>query len=351
MTWVVKAPTGGKLSVESLGDPEGKPVFLLHGTPGSRNGPRPRGVVLHRRGIRLISYDRPGYPGSDRQPKRQVVDAAADVEAIADYFGIERFSIIGRSGGGPHALACAARLYSRVICAAALSSLAPYDAEDFNWTAGMVDSNVRAYSDDENVVIAQLEDKAGQVKRNSDGLLRLLWPDLVGHDKEVIGDIALRQLIAQIHVEALRDTADGWIDDVIALRTPWGFDPADIKVPVKLWAGRDDAFSPASHTEWLERRINKAEVEIESGRAHFGAVEILPRILTWVTQKMNEELWSGKLTQLGSESTLSDLALGASVSDRCPVAFGSESAHHSEVAEWSARPPEGSSAAVGNLSR
>ena len=236
MTWVVKAPAGGKLSVESLGDPDGKPVFLLHGTPGSRYGPRPRGVVLHRRGIRLISYDRPGYPGSDRQPKRKVVDAAADVAAIADYFGIEHFSVIGRSGGGPHALACAARLGGRVICAAALSSLAPYDAEDLEWTAGMVDSNVRAYSDDESIVIAQLKDRAGQVRKNSDGLLRLLWPDLVGPDKQVIGDIALRKLIAQIHVEALSDTADGWIDDVIALRTPWGFHPAEIKVPVMLWA-------------------------------------------------------------------------------------------------------------------
>ena len=71
MTQVVRAPDGRRLSVESLGDPEGKPVFLLHGTPGGRHGPRPRGIVLYRLGIRLISYDRPGYPGSDRTPDRR----------------------------------------------------------------------------------------------------------------------------------------------------------------------------------------------------------------------------------------------------------------------------------------
>jgi len=104
MTQVVKAPDGRRLSVESLGDPEGKSVFLLHGTPGGYNGPHPRGIVLHRRAIRLISYDRPGYPGSDRIPERSVADA----ETIADYLRIDRFSVVGRSGRAPHALAFAA---------------------------------------------------------------------------------------------------------------------------------------------------------------------------------------------------------------------------------------------------
>ena len=292
MTQVVKAPDGRKLSVESLGHPEGKPVFLLHGTPGGRNGPRPRGIVLHRRGIRLISYDRPGYPGSDRLPGRQVADAARDVEAIADYLGIDRFSVIGRSGGAPHALACVSILKERTICAAALGSLAPYDAENLDWKRGMADSNIQVYSDataDLEALIEKLNKQAGQVKNNSEGLLKLLWPELVGHDKEVIGDIALRQIIARIHEEALRETADGWIDDVIALSRPWGFELSDITAPVKLWGGSDDVFSPISHTQWLAEHIKGAELDIEIGKAHFGAVEILPSILTWVAEKANME--------------------------------------------------------------
>ena len=236
MTQVVEALDRRMLSVESLGDPAGKPVFLLHGTPGGRYGPRPRGIVLYRLGIRLISYDRPGYPGSDRKAERTVADAAGDVEAIADHFGFDRFSVVGRSGGAPHALACAALLKKRVICAAALGSLAPYDAEGLNWNAGMADSNVRAYRDAESdlgTLIATLNEQATRVRNNSESLLKSLWPELVGDDKEVIGDIALRQIIAQVHAEALRDSVDGWIDDVIALSRPWGFDPAAIAVPVK----------------------------------------------------------------------------------------------------------------------
>lgn len=292
MTQVVEALDRRMLSVESLGDPAGKPVFLLHGTPGGRYGPRPRGIVLYRLGIRLISYDRPGYPGSDRKAERTVADAAGDVEAIADHFGFDRFSVVGRSGGAPHALACAALLKKRVICAAALGSLAPYDAEGLNWNAGMADSNVRAYRDAESdlgTLIATLNEQATRVRNNSESLLKSLWPELVGDDKEVIGDIALRQIIAQVHAEALRDSVDGWIDDVIALSRPWGFDPAAIAVPVKLWSGSDDVFSPVSHTYWLAKRIEGAELEIQKGKAHFGAVEILPKILTWVAEKASSD--------------------------------------------------------------
>jgi len=293
VTHVVKAFDGRKLSVEIAGDPDGTPVFLMHGTPGGRCGPRPRGIVLHRLGVRLISYDRPGYPGSERKQDRTVADAAYDVQAIADEFGFHRFSVVGRSGGAPHALACAAILNEHVTCAAALCSLAPYDAEGLDWTAGMADSNVRAYRDAEADLaglIATLDDQAGRVRSNSEGMLRLLWPELVGHDKAVIGDIALRRIIARVHAEALRDSADGWIDDVVAMSRPWKFDLSDIKAPVKLWSGSADVFSPAAHSRWLAGRIETATLEEEPGNAHFGAVEKLPKILGWVAGVASKEL-------------------------------------------------------------
>jgi pimeloyl-ACP methyl ester carboxylesterase len=296
VTEVVKVATDQgvrKLSVESLGDPEGNPVFLLHGTPGGRYGPRPRGIVLYRLGIRLITYDRPGYPGSDRIPDRTVANAADDVEAIADYLGIKNFSVVGRSGGAPHALACAALLKERVICAAALSSLAPCDAEGLDWQLGMADSNVEAYHNAENdlaALVATLKAQAWQVRNNSEGLLKTLWPELVDHDKEVIGDIALRQIIARIHAQALKETIDGWVDDVIALSRPWKFELSDISAPVKLWAGGDDVFSPVNHTRWLAKRIYGAKEEIEMGKAHFRAVMVLPKILTWVAEHADVEL-------------------------------------------------------------
>ncbi|MGO9221623.1 MAG: alpha/beta fold hydrolase [Streptosporangiaceae bacterium] len=288
MTQVVKTPDGHRLSVESLGDPWGKPVFLFHGTPGVGRGPRPRGIVLHRLGIRLISYDRPGYPGSDRRDPRSVGDAAYDVAAIADYLRIDQFSVVGRSGGAPHALACAAILNKQVVCAATLSSLAPYDAEGLDWSAGMTEFNVSAYRNaqaDLGALIATLNEKAGQVRVNPEGLLKQLWPELVSDDKDVIGDITLRRIIAQVHAEALRETADGWIDDVVALSRPWGFNLSDIKAPVKLWHGSNDVFSPVGHAYWLSQRIPHADLKIETEQAHFGSVEILVNILRWVAEQ------------------------------------------------------------------
>jgi pimeloyl-ACP methyl ester carboxylesterase len=300
---VVKAHDGRQLAVKSLGDPVGRPVFLLHGTPGTLDGPQPRGIFLYRLGIRLISYTRPGYPGSDRHEGRTVADAAADVEAIADKLDLGQFSVIGRSGGAPHALACAAAksLRDRVICTAALSSLAPYDAHGngLDWFAGMADSNVKAYRNATTLhqvadpapnlqsLIATFCEHARQVRNDSQGLLNTLWPELSGSERQVIGDAALRRIIAQVHAEAVRDSIDGWLDDVMALGSPWGFELSDIVSPVLLWHGVDDRYSPASHAKWLAKKIPTADLDLNPDVAHFGAIEILPETLNWVFRQVS----------------------------------------------------------------
>ena len=291
MTHVVRAPDGRDLAVEVSGHPSGKPVFLLHGTPGSLLGPRPRGIVLYRLDIRLISYNRPGYPGSTRVKGRIVADAAADVEAIADHFGIDRFSVIGRSGGAPHALACAAdkRLRDRLICSASLCSLAPYDANGLDWSADMVESNITAYHNaaESNLqsLIATFNQQAEEVRNSSHGLINTLQPELASPDRQVIGDIALRRIIASTHAEALRESVDGWVDDVMALGHPWGVGFSDISAPVLLWHGGDDGFSPVGHTQWLDQQIATAELRLQSGAAHFDALRVMPEILKWVVDR------------------------------------------------------------------
>ena len=143
---------------------------------------------------------------------------------------------------------------------------------------------------DQDVVVFALEEQAESVRKGSEGLLSTLWPEMSDHDKEFVDDIGIRRIIADIHVEALSNKCvDGWIDDVIAIRRPWKFELADIRVPVKLWGGQDDVFSPVGHTYWLAQQIDGAKVEIEYGKAHFGTVKILPRILTWVARKANAE--------------------------------------------------------------
>jgi pimeloyl-ACP methyl ester carboxylesterase len=286
VTDIAIAADGRKLSVDTFGASGEKDfldVFLLHGTPGGRTGPIPRGPVLYRLGVRLISYDRPGYNGSDRKPGRNVADAAEDVATIADFLGIERFSVVGRSGGGPHALACAALLGDRVDCAAAISSLAPCDADGLDWYKDMAASNVQAYREATDVLVANMDQKAGRVRRDPESLLTSLEPELDGRDITVVGNLALRRLIAETHAEAVQKTAQGWIDDVIAMRSPWGFEPASIKIPVLLWHGTRDKFSPPAHTRWLASRITRSKLW-EDDAAHFRAVEVLPEVLKWVVQ-------------------------------------------------------------------
>jgi pimeloyl-ACP methyl ester carboxylesterase len=281
----VHTPDGRVLAVESWGTPGGTPVFLIHGTPGSRNGPRPRGIVLYGLGVHLISYDRPGYGDSSRRRGRTVADAADDVRAIADAFGIEHFSIVGRSGGGPHALACAALLRDRVDRVATLVSLAPSDAEDLNWYSGMTGSNVRDYStvdDDQDALQVKLVQQATAIRKDPEQLLKLLLPELAGPDRRVVDDIAIRRLLARTYSVGLANSADGWIDDVLAFRRPWGFDVAEVSAPALLWHGLDDRFSPVGHTLWLADRIPNGFPVVERDASHFSAVEVLPRILSWI---------------------------------------------------------------------
>lgn len=290
MSLAVRVPGKGNVAVDTWG--AGVPVFLLHGTPGSRNGPRPRPSVLYRLGIQLICYDRPGYGASDRRPGRQVKDAAEDVRAIADHLDIPTFGVVGRSGGGPHALACAALLSDRVKAAAVLVGLAPPDANGLDWYSGMAESNVAEYTraaDNPERFEATLTLHAEKIRDNPESMLGALASDLSSPDSRVVDDIAMRALLTDTYAEALRNGAAGWVDDVLALRRPWGFDPSQIKGPVYLWHGADDKFSPVAHTYWLSDQIADSYIEIEEGAAHFGAVEILPRVLAWIKEARNSE--------------------------------------------------------------
>ncbi|QXE37603.1 alpha/beta hydrolase [Streptomyces sp. GMY02] len=283
----VRAADGRHLMVERLGDPRGRPVFLLHGTPGSRLGPAPRGMVLYQRGMQLIAYDRPGYGGSDRLEGRSVADVAQDVATIADALGLERFAVAGRSGGAPHALACAALMPDRVTRTAALVTLAPRDAAGLDWFEGMTAFNVLEYttaSRDPDGMAARLIPRADAIRRDPVRLLDELRGELTDSDRMVVSDAGVRTMLLRNYQEALRGSAYGWIDDALAFCGPWGFDPAAIKGPVLLWHGEKDVFSPVGHSRWLGERIPGATVVLEPTAAHFDALHALPRILTWLLE-------------------------------------------------------------------
>ncbi|MBE8473466.1 alpha/beta fold hydrolase [Streptomyces justiciae] len=276
---------GRKLVFDTWGDPQGHPVFLLHGTPGSHQGPRPRSMVLYQLGIHLIAYDRPGYGGSTRRPGREVVDAAEDVATIADLLNLPKFSVVGRSGGGPHALACAARLSKRVQSAAVLVSLAPWDAEGLDWFEGMTESNVREYRNarsNQEVLQSTLVQNADAMRTNPMAVLNDLDDEMPEIDRQIVADAGIRRMLHKNFEVAVEKTADGWIDDAVAFSKNWGFDPKEITVPTLLWHGEKDVFSPVEHFNWLARRIEHATVVLQPSAAHFAAVPVLPQVLGWL---------------------------------------------------------------------
>ncbi len=286
MKRTVRTADGRRLATAVYGDPEGRPVFLLHGTPGSRLGPRPRSAILHRLGVRLICFDRPGYGESDRLPGRRVADAAADVTAVADAFGLSTFAVVGRSGGGPHALACAALLPDRTTKVAVLVGLAPREADGLDWLGGMTELNVTEYeavASGYEQIAAVTKATADAVRADPASLLTKLQSELPDPDLRVVADRGIRSLLVATYAEALRKSAHGWIDDALAFHAPWGFDPAAVTVPVLLWHGANDNLSPVSHAKWLAERIPSAAVVVQAGAAHFGALDVLPDILRWLT--------------------------------------------------------------------
>ncbi|MGW6736337.1 alpha/beta fold hydrolase [Streptomyces sp. NPDC055013] len=275
-------------------------MFLLHGTPGSRVGPRPRTSVLYKLGIRLISYDRPGYGESHRLKGRTVRHSAADVQAIADHLNLGPFSVLGRSGGGPHALACAALLQDRVASAAALVSIAPPDADGLDWYDGMAQSNIDAYrtasealSDGSAACLdrlrANLASNADAIRDNPESLLTWLTPEMPAADRLVVGHGGIRHLLLANYQASAVHSSFGWLDDVLSFRQDWGFEPGKIvEVPTMLWHGEHDTFSPVGHFRWLAARIPSATPVLKREAAHFAALPAVPEILAWLRDRARE---------------------------------------------------------------
>src|SRR5215831_11853246 len=137
MERTVRTPDGRTLAVEDAGNPAGRVVLMHGGSPNSRHLYGPNVADATARGLRLISYDRPGYGGSTPCAGRAIADCTSDVQAICAALGIGRLAMWGYSGGGPYLLACAALLPDLVAAAASLASLAPYGVAGLDWFAGM----------------------------------------------------------------------------------------------------------------------------------------------------------------------------------------------------------------------
>lgn len=263
----VKTPDGRTLAVEDAGDPAGRPVMVHVGTPGCRQLYGRTVADATARGLRLISYDRPGYGDSTPQPGRTMADTADDARVICDALGIGRLAMWGLSGGGPPLLACAALLPGLVVAAACLCSPAPYDAEGLDWLAGFGTAaleEVRLMRNDEPAGRALFEKDREEMLATSPADLAAQWaPGLPpGDDQGFLVDEAICMQ------RAMAPGIEGAWDDCVAQLTPWGFDVARITVPVLLMHGRLDKAVPFGHGQWLAAHIPGVEARLFDNEGH-----------------------------------------------------------------------------------
>jgi len=286
----VAAPDGRTLNVHEAGDPAGPMILYHHGTPMNGALFAAWAQDAAARGARLVGYDRPGYGGSTPHPGRTVADAAADAAAIADALGVQRFATWGISGGGPHALACAALLPDRVVAAASLAGVAPFDAPGLNFFAGMGKDNHVEFG----AAMAGREALEPRAGADAEALSDITPEGLVEAMSTLVSPVdegALRgevgEFLARGMPEVFDNGAAGWVDDDLAFVAPWGFDVAGIRVPVLVWQGRHDQFVPPSHGEWLATHIPGAEVRLTADDGHLTLIsERIPAVHEWLLARV-----------------------------------------------------------------
>jgi pimeloyl-ACP methyl ester carboxylesterase len=282
----VATDSGRELLVQEGGDPDGRAVLAQLGTPSSRVLYRLHLLDAAERGIRLIAYDRPGYGGSTPHPGRSVADCAQDVRTILDALEIDRFAVWGISGGGPHALACAALLGDRAVAAATLASPAPFDADGLDWFADTGEENV----EDDKLILSDPEAARAKLAQDRLEFFDTTEPDPAGSHPTLFSPVdaaaltdELGEYFARRNRTGLAPGIEGWWEDSVAMLKPWGFSPETIRVPVMVLHGRQDRMVPFQHGEWLARRVPAADPYLSDDDGHLTLLQNrVPAVHAWL---------------------------------------------------------------------
>jgi len=275
----IQVPDGRWLDLRVSGPADGVPLIFHHGTPGGSTPSRAMERAVHARGLRLVTASRPGYGDSSPQPGRRVVDVVADMSAVLDEIGASRCLVAGWSGGGPHALACAARLPA-AAGVLVIAGVAPYAAEGLDWISGMGEDNVNEFAatlKGEDELRPYLQRERDELKGvTPEGIVAALESLLPDVDRAVLTGEFGEDMVASFR-EALQSGVEGWLEDDLAFAQPWGFDLAEISAPVAIWQGSVDLMVPFAHGQWLASHVPGAIVHLEDGEGHLsigiGALE------------------------------------------------------------------------------
>jgi pimeloyl-ACP methyl ester carboxylesterase len=246
-------------------------VFWHHGTPNIGAPPVPLFGAAERLGLRWVSFDRPGYGGSSPWPDRDVGSAAEHATAVADALEIDGFAVVGHSGGGPHALACAALAPSRVRGVVSIAGLAPFDADGLDWFAGMAAAGAASLR----AAAAGREAKERHEVSGAEGDLEFTERDLAAFD-------GTWSWVLDVVRPAVDAGPGGLIDDDLAYVRPWGFDPARISAPVLFVHGGRDRVVPSTHSAWLAAHCPTAELRSSAEDGHISILDQAEPALEWL---------------------------------------------------------------------
>jgi pimeloyl-ACP methyl ester carboxylesterase len=273
----------GRLLEGWASDGAARTALLFHvGTPSAGVPYAPWVAETATRGLRFVTYSRPGYAGSTRLPGRAVADCAGDVAAIAGELGLDRLHVVGWSGGGPHALASAALLPALVASAATLAGVAPFGAEGLDWLDGMAEENHEEFG----AALAGAGPLEEFLETTADAIGEPTGATIAEALGGLVTDVDRRALtgpfadfLASLMRDALRNGIWGWLDDDLAFARDWGFALDDVSVPVTVWQGREDAMVPYAHGAWLGRNVRGARARLFEDEGHLSLPLRLGEIL------------------------------------------------------------------------
>jgi pimeloyl-ACP methyl ester carboxylesterase len=267
VTASVVLPDGRELAYEEYGDPGGFPVLSFHGGLSSRLDAAPAHGAAAAKGVRLISPDRPGIGRSTFLPGRRLTDWPGDVSSLADSLGLPRFAVMGWSAGGPYAAVCAAKLGTRVTAAALLSSAVPLDR--YGTTRGlMLEDRTLLLLARHAPRLCSTVLRMSIVNASNARLLRAVMHAIPPADRTVLRQWGPPDLALAFVRESLRQGTEGNVVDYKIFGDPWGFELAEIRVPVQIWEGADDRTGPAGYRELLREHIAHAVVTVVPGEGH-----------------------------------------------------------------------------------
>ena len=287
MTGSVTLPDGRELAYEEYGDPAGNPVLSFHGGLSSRLDAAPAHQAALDLGVRLLSPDRPGIGLSTFQPGRRLLDWPADVAAMTDALGIDRFAVMGWSCGGPYAAVCGARMGDRITAVGLLSSAVPFElvgttkglARDDRILLFLVRWAPRVASALLRVTIGEASER--RLYRE----IRRSFPAVDRAALEERGSIV--DAVAFVK-ESMRQGAEGCLQDYRVFGSPWGFDLSEVTVPVRIWEGEEDTTGPPEYRELLLRHLPRSQLSLVPGEGHLSLLQHqAPAILSHLTSQVS----------------------------------------------------------------